>query len=292
MMSNTAFASTASMPPIEQKSTPPRVWTRHHWGVAIACGTFFAITNFVQTATVTAGFGDAARLFMFAAGFAAVYNFIAVIFRLAWRLPAVLGRDGALNLPAIAAQGAMLVVAGLAQLYVIAVLTALAREPGNATTAIGFYYEEILISCTPVWILVYVLFSAILRILPQSSRVSTDKTPSIPRRIEYRDGGATKYVDIRSIRRILAQDNYAQVELEAGAIMMRKSIAALEEALPSGKFLRTHRGAIARASLIREIRRTPSGAYVALLEGGETVPVSRRRLGAVREALASAAIST
>lgn len=290
-MPNTVFASMASMPPIEQRSTSPRVWTRHHWAVAIACGTFFAITNFFQTAAVTAGFGDAARLFVFAAGFAVVYNFIAVIFRLAWRLPAVLDRDGAPNLPAVAAHGATLVAAGLAQLYAIAVLTALAREPGNAATAIGFYFEEILITCTPVWILVYVLFSAILRILPQPSHVSTGKTPSIPRRIEYRDGGATKYVDIRSITRIMAQDNYAQVELETGAIMMRKSIAALEEALPSGKFLRTHRGAIARASLIREIRRTPSGAYVAMLEDGETVPVSRRRLGAVREALAGAAIS-
>ena len=291
MMSNTAIASTGPMPSAAHQSSRPQVWTRRHWAVAIACGTFFAITNFVQTAAVTAGFGNVARLLVFAAGFAAVYNFIAVIFRLAWRLPAVVDRDGVLNLPAVAAHGAALVAAGLVQLYAIAVLTALAREPGNAATATGFYFEEILITCTPVWVLAYVLFSAILRILPQPSHVSTGKTPSSPLRIEYRDGGATKYVDIRSITRIVAQDNYAQVKLETGAIMMRKSIAALEEALPSGKFLRTHRGAIARASLIREIRRTPSGAYVAMLEDGETVPVSRRRLGAVREALAGAAIS-
>lgn len=291
MMPNSAFAATASMPSIEQRSTSARVWTRHHWAVAIACGSFFAVTNFAQTAAITSGFGGAARLLVFATAFVTVYNLIAVILRLAWRLPAFLDRDGALNLPAVAAHGTTLVAAGLAQLYAISVLTALAREPGNATTAIGFYFEEILISCTPVWILVYVLFSAILRILPQPSPVSAGLTSSHAQRIEYRDGGATKYVDIQSITHIVAQDNYAQVELETGAIMMRKSIAALEEALPSGKFLRTHRGAIARACLIREIRRAPSGAYVAMLEDGETVPVSRRRLSAVREALASTTIS-
>lgn len=290
-MLKTAFASAAAIFPIEHQNASARTWTRHHWAIAIACGSFFALTNFVQTAAITSGFGGAAQLLIFAAAFTTVYNFIAVILRLAWRLPETVTPDGGLNLQGVAAHIAVLITAGVAQFYAIAVLTAFAREPGNATQAIGFYFHEIAISCTPVWILVYGLFSTILRILPQPFPGSADLNSCRAERIEYRDGGTVKYVDIRSITRIEAQDNYAHIELSSGAIMVRKSIAALEAVLPPDEFLRTHRGAIVRASLISEVRRTPSGAYVAILEGGNSAPVSRRRLGAVREALSGGAIS-
>lgn len=74
--------------------------------------------------------------------------------------------------------------------------------------------------------------------------------------------------------------------------IVRIPIEKLEQMLPASEFMRIHRSVIVRKALIREIHRSPSGAYSAILENGCAPPLSRRRLAAVRAALAGDAGAT
>lgn len=93
-------------------------------------------------------------------------------------------------------------------------------------------------------------------------------------------------LDADEIEWIEAEDDHARVHTADVAYRVRASLGALLARLDPARFARVHRTAVVRLAAVRELRTAPRAVLV--LHGGATVPVSRRRLAAVRALLHAA----
>lgn len=99
--------------------------------------------------------------------------------------------------------------------------------------------------------------------------------------------GHTQLVPLSQVRYVSACGDYSRLHLDNGAThLLRIPLAALEHAWPG--FVRIHRGYLARVSLLGEPRRA-GHEYVVTLADERVLPVSRRRVTALRMRLAGAA---
>jgi two-component system LytT family response regulator len=88
---------------------------------------------------------------------------------------------------------------------------------------------------------------------------------------------------------ITASGPYAELHTAERAYLLREQMQVLEDRLDPGEFIRLHRSAIVRLSLIESLARGPSGDYTVQVKGGPELKVSRsrseeleRRLGLAR----------
>jgi hypothetical protein len=82
-----------------------------------------------------------------------------------------------------------------------------------------------------------------------------------------------------------AQGNYVALHVAGGAYLVRRTLQEVEAALSGCGFIRTHRSAIARNSLIRSLGVAGDGGLYVTLDNGERVPLSRGRKPDVKAAL-------
>jgi DNA-binding LytR/AlgR family response regulator len=275
-----AFSTSASRRP----QLPEPAWTGAYWLVALLPGTFFGITNFVQNVAIAGGIAGPLPFLGLLALFLVTYNLFALILRGAWEVPALIDSEHTFDRTAAFLHSLIALGAGSIQLFCIAVLTAVTRDYTAFTASLPDYLSEIAISCSPVWLFAYVLSSVVLARLSRQRRAAANVAS--PAKLELRADGQARYVDVDHIALVEAQGNYVRVVTAERSLMSRTSLSAIEAALPRGTFIRTHRSAIVRKALISEIRRSDSGAYAAVLRDGHVAPLSRRRLSAVRNALA------
>ena len=78
---------------------------------------------------------------------------------------------------------------------------------------------------------------------------------------------------------------YVRVHAHGRVRLLRDRLSRLESVLDPAKFRRTHRSALVRIDLIRELRAESPYSYSALLATGARVPVSRERLRGLEETL-------
>jgi two-component system LytT family response regulator len=78
---------------------------------------------------------------------------------------------------------------------------------------------------------------------------------------------------------------YVRVHANGRVRLVRDRLSRLESAVDPARFHRTHRSALVRLDLIRELRAESPYSYSALLATGERVPVSRERLRGLEEKL-------
>lgn len=97
-----------------------------------------------------------------------------------------------------------------------------------------------------------------------------DALVCLPRR------GGMRFFHVRDITHVSAADDYATVHLADGSdILSTTSLKDWETRLPEG-FLRVHRSHLVQVAHLRDV--VPSGsAYEVRLQGGGSVPMSRRR---------------
>jgi DNA-binding LytR/AlgR family response regulator len=76
---------------------------------------------------------------------------------------------------------------------------------------------------------------------------------------------------------IEAAGNYTQLWVGTRNYFLRESLQVLEERVQQHGFVRAHRRALIRLDAVRELRRTRTGALLAVLASGVRVPISRRR---------------
>jgi len=88
--------------------------------------------------------------------------------------------------------------------------------------------------------------------------------------------GAT-VLHLSEIDWIEAAGNYVQLRAGSRKYLLRESLQLLEQRVSKHGFTRAHRRALVRLDGVRELIRTRSGALVAVLNGGERIPISRRR---------------
>lgn len=102
-------------------------------------------------------------------------------------------------------------------------------------------------------------------------------------RLVVTEGSRKHFVDARKVDLFEAADKYVRFFFDGQELLTRESLDALEEKLQPHGFLRLHRGALARRDAI--VAFETSGGGTCVLRDRQRIPVSRRWLAAVRDAL-------
>jgi two-component system LytT family response regulator len=97
--------------------------------------------------------------------------------------------------------------------------------------------------------------------------------------------GRQLIVPIDEIEWIEGDTYYVRVHTRGRVRLLRERLSRLEAALDPARFTRTHRSALVRMDLVREIRAESAYSYSALLATGARVPVSRERIKKVESAV-------
>ena len=146
--------------------------------------------------------------------------------------------------------------------------------PAFATNAIDYL-------CKPV---------ALPRLQKSLARISAHVRASLdgpaPLQLTARVGAREEFIPMADIECVEADGVYACVVVSGRRMLVRHSMAALEQMLPVGEFVRVHRSWIVRRAQVRVVRAARGGTHRELvLRNGLQVPVSRRRLAAVMRAI-------
>ncbi len=104
-----------------------------------------------------------------------------------------------------------------------------------------------------------------------------------PWRLVVTDGTMRVFVDAREVSCFLADSKYVVFRWRGRELLLRESLDALEARLAPLGVLRPHRGALVRKDAVVAFDAAEGGTLV--LADDQRVPVSRRALAAVREAL-------
>lgn len=106
-----------------------------------------------------------------------------------------------------------------------------------------------------------------------------------PQRLTLVSAGKTEFADTRKIVFLKAAGDYVEIIFENGRHdLFTGTLTAMEEKLPD-TFLRVHRSHIVNTAYVQRLERDPGGAGNLLLSNGTRIPVSRRILPHVRDAL-------
>jgi two-component system, LytTR family, response regulator len=100
-----------------------------------------------------------------------------------------------------------------------------------------------------------------------------------------REGDARVRIPVDMIERFEADGDYVRLHIGPRVRLLRARLGDLAERLDPARFVRVHRSEIVRHDLIAAIRRHDSGRTFAVLSGGREVPVSRRYVSRVAQAL-------
>lgn len=96
-------------------------------------------------------------------------------------------------------------------------------------------------------------------------------------RIAVRGAGQIRFIKVTEIDWIESDGNYVKIHIDGASHIIKKTLSYLEERLDPEKFFRVHRSALVSLEKVDRIEKWFQGDYVALLENGAKVPVSRRR---------------
>jgi len=100
-------------------------------------------------------------------------------------------------------------------------------------------------------------------------------------RIAVQMRGKMRVVPVAQIDYVTASGQYVELHVGAHRYIIRESLQHLEERLDPEHFIRVHRSAIVRLSLVDTLLRSEGSDYEIQLKGGVRLPVGRSR----REAL-------
>lgn len=103
-------------------------------------------------------------------------------------------------------------------------------------------------------------------------------------RVISRDGTTLRVFDAASIDRFHATDKYTVFRVDGAEHEIEESLNALEKRLRPIGYVRVHRGELVKVAAITSLTSDGDGHFVQL-RSGERVSVSRRLVGAVKNAL-------
>ena len=105
-------------------------------------------------------------------------------------------------------------------------------------------------------------------------------------RIPVEKAGKKILIGIDTIRFVMARDDYAYLQTDTDRYFSTVSLAQLEKRLDGHGFFRVHRGYLVNLSMVSEVESVSGGTLLLSLEGcDEKIPVSRRRVSALKKAL-------
>jgi two-component system, LytTR family, response regulator len=115
---------------------------------------------------------------------------------------------------------------------------------------------------------------------PPTSSASSAPVPYLER-IAVHMRGKLRVVPVSQVEYVLASGQYVELYAAGQRYLLRESMQHLEERLDPAEFVRVHRSAIVRLSLVDALLRNEGSDYEVQLKGGVRLPVGRSR----REAL-------
>lgn len=103
-------------------------------------------------------------------------------------------------------------------------------------------------------------------------------TPALPARLALKSGGTTVWIAAADFRFAKGAGNYVEVHAADHMHLVRQSLAKLEEQLREAGVaaVRIHRSYLASQDAIVRVKPKADGDAEAILENGESLPVSRR----------------
>lgn len=126
------------------------------------------------------------------------------------------------------------------------------------------------------------LKQAISRLAPVS-----EQAPARVERIPVEKAGKKLLISVEDILYIMAKDDYSYLHTAADRYLSTMSLASLEARLESAGFFRIHRRYLVNLSRVKEVAPMYGGTLLLTLtdEAGTQIPVSRRRVPALKKAL-------
>jgi two-component system, LytTR family, response regulator len=104
-------------------------------------------------------------------------------------------------------------------------------------------------------------------------------------RIVVRKGNAIHLIPVEEVRYVEAQDDYVMIYHSAGKALKQQTMKACEDNLSKNDFVRIHRSYIVRIEEIKRIEPYGKDNYVAILQSGDKLPVSRSGYKHLKEEL-------
>ena len=105
-------------------------------------------------------------------------------------------------------------------------------------------------------------------------------------RISVEKAGKKILIGIDAIRFVMARDDYAYLQTDTDRYFSTVSLAQLEKRLDGHGFFRVHRGYLVNLSMVTEVESVSGGTLLLTLDScDEQIPVSRRRVSALKKAL-------
>ena len=127
------------------------------------------------------------------------------------------------------------------------------------------------------------LSQAIQRVL---ERVTLHAKVQKLERIPVEKAGKKILIGIDTIRYVMARDDYAYLQTDTDRYFSTVSLAQLEKRLDGHGFFRVHRGYLVNLSMVTEVESVSGGTLLLSLDQcDEQIPVSRRRVSALKKAL-------
>lgn len=99
--------------------------------------------------------------------------------------------------------------------------------------------------------------------------------PARLRRLLARDGQSYTVVPVDEIKLIESANNYVVIHTLGKRVVLRRTMASLEEDLDPAQFIRVNRAAIVNLQFVRMIECVAADEHVIVLEGGARVALNR-----------------
>ena len=119
-----------------------------------------------------------------------------------------------------------------------------------------------------------------------SGLLAAMKPTAAPDRIAVKSGGRMLFVSTAEIDWVEAADNYVKLHLGPKELLMRETMASIEERLAPAGFVRISRSAIVHPRVVRELQPLFHGDQAVLLKNGTRLTLSRTHRQALEKLLA------
>lgn len=116
--------------------------------------------------------------------------------------------------------------------------------------------------------------------------ISSQGRPTASERIPVEKGGKKLLIPATKITYVMAKDDYSYLHTETDRYLSTVSLAQLESKLEPLGFFRVHRRYLVNLAAVSEVDPVSGGTLLLTLNGEEEqIPVSRRRVAALKKAL-------
>jgi len=132
-------------------------------------------------------------------------------------------------------------------------------------------------------------FERVLQRLREHLRSSSASPPPAAApaadRLVLQSGGRLLLLDLDQLDYVRAAANYVHLHVGADTHTLRDTLAAFEQRLPAGRFVRIHRSFVVNLGALSSLEPAGGGEFVARLRNGRELPVGPTYAAGLRRAL-------